>query len=339
MAEGSRRHATRAGSALLRAVVAASLAAFALPTASLGATSLSNGQVSPRTATFGQTVTFTVESTGNTNVEVDVQLARSGATRTYVMTATGKSGSATIWSAQSAAVPVGVWAVTFAVKGGMQLAAGKLTINAPPTPTPKPTPKPTPTPTPTPTPKPTPTPTPKPTPITAPTVSVTPSPSASSSPGTSPTASGSAGESPVATGSAGVVTVILTPLPSPEGSPAGSTTGDRTGRLFLAVLLGLFVIGGVAAMAILSARRRRESEEAVASGRTFATPRRGPVSPPRRLVAPPVARPARGAGGARRRDFWEVNRVIEDQPIGTVDELIPDASTFPQEEKPPDELT
>jgi hypothetical protein len=312
--------------------VAAVAALLLIPATAAGATSLSNPQVSPRSVVQGDVVTFSVVTTGKANVTVQVELAHSGAaTIVRDLSVVSRTGNATTWRFQSSAIPAGSWSVTFAVAGTTTtLPAGTLTVSPPPTPAPTPTTKPTPTPTPTPRPATTPSPpsTPRPTPANTSTPDT--SPPAGSSAGAIVSPGSSGGSATAGSTSPGVAAQAGARSPSPSGATAGSgaTTGsggeDRTGQLLLSVLLGLFVIGGVAGIAILTARRRAEDEPAPAaapSATTFVAARGTPDTTAfrqRATMAPPP--PAE-----RKRAGWEVYSALEDEPIGTVDDLAPDA--------------
>ncbi len=288
---GGQRRARLGGPLPLLAALSALLL---IPVAAQAATSLSNPQVSPRTASAGDVVTFSVSTTGNANVTVQVQLAGAGAkTIVYDMTVYTGRGGTTTWRFQTTGIPVDTWAVTFAVAGTTEtLAAGSLAVIPVRTPVPTPTPKPTTAPTPTP--RPTPIPTSTPVPATTP--RATSSVAASGSPGSTAVASpvGVGGSiAPVGTASPGLAASAGSRSPSPTGTAAGTSTDDRTGPLLLSVLLGLFVIAGVAGIAILTSRRRAEEQ------------------PPAAAPPPP----------ARKRASWEVYSALEDEPIGTVDDL------------------
>lgn len=297
-----------------------------VPSVAQAATTLSNPQVSPRTAAQGDTVTFTVDTTGNANATIQVELAQKGAaTIVEPMSLLQKRGGTTTWQFQSTAIGLGTWTVTFAVANSTTiLAAGTLTINAPPTPapTPTPTPKPTASPTAKPTAKPAATPRPTATPAPSATVAPPATPTSSAGPSTSqPSSPGSsAGASPTA--SAAVVVPGGTASPSPAAA-AGSTGDGRTSELLLSVLLGLFVIAGIAGIAILTARRRRPDEPTPSptpATTAFVAARRDPevrAFQERTLAPPPPTE--------RKRASWEVYSALENEPIGSVDDLGADA--------------
>ncbi len=321
----------------VRAVIGSLAAVVLVSGVALGATTLSSAQVSPRTATVGDVVTFTVTTTGNANVMVQVELARSGAaTIVRDMAALPKSGSTTPWQFQSATIPAGTWTVTFAVvSSGPTLAGGSLRVNAAPTPTPKPTLAPTPTPTPRPTPAPTPRPTVLPTPPPAPVVTTSPATSATAttsvSPAETPSRPGSASEAPSAGVTSSAVPAAAAGRSAPADGASGTTGGgiDRTGALLLSVLLGLFVIAGVAGIAILTARRREDEQPASTPGASAAAFAASPAPAESTLrgrgVAPPTTAAGRSPGSPapRRRASWEVYSALEDEPIGSVDQLLP----------------
>jgi hypothetical protein len=310
-----------------------------VPSVAEAATILSNPQVSPRTAVQGDTVTFTVDTSGNANATIQVELAQKGAaTIVEPMSLLQKIGGTSTWQFQSTAIGLGTWAVTFAVANSTTiLAAGTLTINAPPTPAP--TPKPTPKPTPAPTPKLSPKPTPKPTPAPTPKLSPKPTPnvvppstptasSASPAASESPSEGSSAGASPTASGAA----VVPGTTASPSAATAGSSGDGRTGELLLSVLLGLFVIAGIAGIAILTARRRGPKEpppSPATSTTAFVAARREPevrAFQERTLAAPPTPE--------RKRATWEVYSALENEPIGSVDDLGVDAGVLHRPEAP-----
>ena len=168
------------------------LALVAPAQAAAGPTALSDASVSPRSATTGTTIVFTVKYRNREGSPANWLRLKVGGT-THLMTHTSgdnwKRGVTFGWSGTLAA---GTYAISFE---GMSrdrfddiLAGGSVTITVPPPPTPKPTPKPTstPKPTPEPTPKPTTAPTPRPTTAPTPTPHSTPAPTASHAPGGTP---------------------------------------------------------------------------------------------------------------------------------------------------------
>ncbi len=314
--------------------IAAALLAVAMPLAGASA-KLSNPQVAPRTAPVGTVVTFSVEYAGKApGAQLQVELSRSGAATRLLPLA--QAQGTTTWTARSSAIPQGTWNVRFAVlaPSSETLAAGTLTILPAPTPSPTPTSKPTPRPTAIPTPAPTPTPRPTATPAgtspspggpgTVPFPVVSP---AEGSPAEGSPAEGSPAASPSPAGSgAGSPSPARTPSArsSPSGAVVGSTTpDDRTGALWLAILLGVFVLGGVGGIAVLSARRREEEPIVGAPPAAPAFVAAQPVVAPRRLLEPD-APPAPAGAGQRQRQSWEVYSALEDEPIGTVDRLMSD---------------
>jgi hypothetical protein len=89
------------------------------------------------------------------------------------------------------------------------------------------------------------------------------------------------------------------------------------------VLLGLFVILGVGGIALLTGRRQAEERPVPEDG--------SPDEPPapafvRRAAAVGAAEGAADAGRPRQRAAWEVYSSLENQPLGSVDELLPEES-------------
>ena len=110
--------------------------------------------------------------------------------------------------------------------------------------------------------------------------------------------------------------------PSPSAG-AGSPASDDAGRILPAVLLGLFVILGVGGIALLTGRRQAEERPVPEDG--------SPDEPPapafvRRAAAVGAAEGAADAGRPRQRAAWEVYSSLENQPLGSVDELLPEES-------------
>jgi hypothetical protein len=90
------------------------------------------------------------------------------------------------------------------------------------------------------------------------------------------------------------------------------------------VILGLLVIIGVGGIALLTGRREAEER-----------PTPDPDGPPGEPPAPAFVRGATTAGAAdggvdadrpRPRAAWEVYASLENRPLGSADELLPDAS-------------
>jgi len=109
----------------------------------------------------------------------------------------------------------------------------------------------------------------------------------------------------------------------------GTTADDRSGALWLAILLGVFVLVGVGGIAVLSARRRDEEPVGGAPSPVAAFAAAQPVAAPRRLLEPD-APPGPGGPGQRQRRAWEVYSALEDEPIGTVDRLMSDPGATPR---------
>ncbi len=207
------------------------LALVAPAQASAGPTALSDAVVTPRSASPGATIDFTVkyrnrEGSPATWVRVKV----GGATHAMAHTAGDdwKRGVSFGWSGTLAA---GTYVISFEAMSRDRfddtLGAGSVTITVPPTPTPKPTP------TPAPTPKPTPAPTPTPKPTTAPTTAPTPAPTPRSTP--APTASQSPDGTPRPTIAPRGGQPTPTPMPggggvvSPHAGGPGSPSAGATG--------------------------------------------------------------------------------------------------------------
>ena len=315
--------------------IAGALLAVAGPLAA-ASSKLSNPQVAPRSAPAGTVVTFSVEYAGKApGAQLQVELSRSGAGTRLLPLA--QTQGTTTWTARSSAIPQGTWNVGFAVlaPASEALAAGTLTIVPAPTPSPTPGPRATPRPTAIPTPAPTLTPRP----------TATPGATASSpgGPGTVPfpvvspvedsSAEGSPAASPSPAGS-GAGSISPSPTPSARSSPRGAVLGgttadDRSGALWLAILLGVFVLVGVGGIAVLSARRRDEEPVGGAPSPVAAFAAAQPVAAPRRLLEPD-APPGPGGQGQRQRRAWEVYSALEDEPIGTVDRLMSDPGATPR---------
>ena len=112
--------------------------------------------------------------------------------------------------------------------------------------------------------------------------------------------------------------------PSPSAGAGSRAASDDAGRILPAVLLGLFVILGVGGIALLTGRRQAEE-------RPVPEPDGSPGEPPdpafvRRAAAVGTAEGSAEAGRARPRAAWEVYSSLENQPLGSVDELLPEDS-------------
>lgn len=198
-----------AGAALL-------VVSMVLPVAaSSGPNRLFDSAVSPRSGSPSTTVVATVWYRSADASEADwVRVSFDGAT--YEMSpqpgGSWKDGVQFSWSGT---LPTGTLSVTFTSQGrdrfSSTVAAGTVSISAPPTPTPTPPPTPTPTPVATPTPTPRATPTPTPTPRATP----TPTPTPRATPTPTPTPKATPTPTPKAT---------PTPFPTPQASPIPQAT-------------------------------------------------------------------------------------------------------------------
>jgi hypothetical protein len=265
---------------------------------------LSGATVSPRTGSTATTFVFSVHYTGKPANSV---VAHVGTLTVALSKVSGTAANGT-WRG-SRRLPVGTRSVTFsatAIGNVADLPAGQVTVKATPTPTPAPTARPTPKP-PVATPRPT---TPR------PTAKATSTPSRSAKASGIPSASrATPPATPVAVGGA--------TEPSPSAG-AGSLASDDEGRILPAVLLGLFVILGVGGIALLTGRRQAEE-------RPMPPPDGSPNEPPdpafvRRAAAVGAAEGTADAGRPRQRAAWEVYSSLENQPLGTVDEMLPEES-------------
>ena len=112
---------------------------------------------------------------------------------------------------------------------------------------------------------------------------------------------------------------------SPSPGAGSRAASDDAGRVLPAVLLGLFVILGVGGIALLTGRRQAEE-------RPVPEPDGSPDEPPdpafvRRAAAVGAAEGSAEAVRPRTRAAWEVYSSLENQPLGSVDELLPEDST------------
>jgi hypothetical protein len=268
----------------------------------LARNTLRNGSVSPRSGTTNTSFVFRVDSTGKPNpTSITARLTRSGAAPISI--ALTKPASGPTWSRSARVTSTGTWTVTFIASNGATGPGGTITVTVPSTPRPSPSPavataRPA-----------TPRPTPK------PSRSVKASASAEA-PGNTPPAT------PVAVGGA--------TQPSPSPAPgAGGSADDDAGRILPAVLLGLFVILGVGGIALLTGRRQAEERPSPEPGAT-------PGEPP----APAFVRRAAAAGAAggaaaasRPRATWEIYSSLENEPLGSVKDDLPDESAEPRVEE------
>jgi hypothetical protein len=185
---------------------------------------LRDGTVTPRTATTATNVVFEVRYERVSFPEyVRVRVG----TTTFAMTWQGsgewRSGGLFRYSGT---MPAGTHDIVFEGSAVRDLAAGRITVTAPPTP--PPTPKPTPVPTPTP--KPTPVPTPKPTLAPTPRPTMAPTPAPSARPTASPTAGPTATPKAVETAGPGA-TASPDTTPLPTGSSPVAPPPDPTDPL------------------------------------------------------------------------------------------------------------
>src|SRR5947208_1733091 len=119
----------------------------------------------------------------------------------------------------------------------------------------------------------------------------------------------------------GTLTVALSLVSgtSSTGTAAGGAA-DQSGPLLPAIVLGLFVILGVGGIALLTGRRQAEERPSPESH----GPPDAPPSPA--FVRRAAATGAAGADTARSRPraAWEAYSSLENQPLGSVDELPPE---------------
>jgi hypothetical protein len=148
------------------AATALLLVAFAAPmsAAPAGSTKLSNAVVSPRSGTTTTTIAITVIYQNGNGSRAESVTARIGEIDKVMSSETGGNWGTGVTFRWSGTLPAGTRAVVLTAhardKSETSLAAGTVTISAPPAPTPKPTAKPTPEPTANATPRPTAKPTP-----------------------------------------------------------------------------------------------------------------------------------------------------------------------------------
>jgi hypothetical protein len=265
---------------------------------------LSGASVSPRSGTTATTFVFSVHYAGKPATSV---VAHVGTLTVALGRVSGTAANGT-WRG-SRRLPVGTRSVTFsatAIGNVADLPAGQVTVNAVPTPTPAPTARPTP----------------KPPVATARPATPRPTAKTTSTPSRSAKASGTPGATR-ATPPATPVAVGGATEPSPSAG-AGSPASDDEGRILPAVLLGLFVILGVGGIALLTGRRQAEE-------RPMPSPDGSPDEPPdpafvRRAAAVGAAEGTGDAGRPRQRAAWEVYSSLDNQPLGTVDEMLPEES-------------
>lgn len=255
--------------------------------------------VNPTSGTTATVFAFTVRYTSTANdPALSVTASIPGLTIPMAMT----SGTPTdgIWSA-SATLPAGSWTVTYAANAQLlndpTRTVGPIQVAPAPTPTASPTPVATPTPVPTapPTPPPVvPTPPPPP-PLPAP---VIPAPVAPTPPATPAT------------------TEPATAAPSISPSPAPAAGGSVTLPPF-----GMALGGGLLALTVLTggwwvlagARRREDEQEAPTAASLAKVSRATSMAAARPLTVKP-----------RQPADWELASVLDDEPIGTVEDIDPE---------------
>ncbi len=239
MANLRRHHQRRPAATPLAALCAALFVVLTLVApvlANEGSTDLVDPSVSPRTGTPSTTISFEVSYRNREGSPADhVSVVIDGTAHEMASdgTTTWKKGVVHHWSTK---LPVGTHAIVFEGAGRDKftntLAAGTVTITAPPSSTPDPTPKPTPKPTPDPTPDPTPRATPRPTPAPDPTSDPTNTPGSTPTP--DPADPGSGGTTPSVEPSSGPGAGSPTDPTGPIGSgslPGGGTGGSGGGPI------------------------------------------------------------------------------------------------------------
>jgi hypothetical protein len=263
---------------------------------------LRNPAVTPMSGTTATVFTFTVRYQSFAD-DPAVGVTASVPGLTLPMALTGGSAVNGTWTT-TASLPAGAWTVTYAANAQQYNDPTRTvgTVQVVPLPTPTPIPTPVPTPVPTPPPPPPPPPQPPAPPAPAPVVPVPPAPTpvppapTPAPSGAAPTPAGSA--SPSASPMPAVV--VLTDLDIPFPTILG-----------IAMAAVLTVVGGW--WIIAAGRRRHEEDEsppipataAVASVRRTAGASPAPSPPPSVRRRPPAE--------------WEVAKVLDDEPIGTVD--------------------
>ena len=250
------------------ALVLAALTVVLAPLPVRGASTLSNGSVTPGSGTTVTTFTFRVRFASTSPARPPDSIVAQVGTTTVALSLESGSPTNGIY-AGSDTLPVGTHAVAFSAvveddpPGSPDpIGGGTVVVTTAPSPTPAPTPAPTPRPTPQPTPAPTAPPTPQPTP---PRPTPLPPPPSTANPATPEPASdgpqASAGETPEATengeptqrpepsdeGSEAPGSAAPTPLggPGASGDPDHEPDEDRGG----AGQVGLIVLGGVTSTA------------------------------------------------------------------------------------------
>jgi len=262
---------------------------------------LSGAVVSPRSGTTATVFAFSVHYAGKPATSV---VAHVGTLTVALSQASGTTSNGT-WR-RSRRLPAGTRSVSFSaasVGNVADLPAGQVTVTATPAPTPRATPRPTP--------EPVATTRPSAQATRAPTAKPRRSPSASSSAGA--TGSGKPPSTPTAVGGA--------TQPSASPGSAGSQSSDRSGPLIPAIVLGLLVILGVGGIALLTGRREAEERPSPEPTDPSELPPPGFV---RRATTAGAAEAAGEPGPPRARATWELYSSLENQPLGSVDEPLPD---------------
>ncbi len=113
--------------------------------------------------------------------------------------------------------------------------------------------------------------------------------------------------------------------PSPSAAAGSRAASDDAGRILPAVLLGLFVILGVGGIALLTGRRQAEERPVPEPGGSLDEPPDPAFV--RRAAAVGAAEGSAEAVRPRTRAAWELYSSLENQPVGSVDELLPEDST------------
>jgi hypothetical protein len=314
----------------------------------LAKVTLSNGTAAPRTGTTTTNFTFRVTASGRPQ-SVIARLTGPGSPINVDLS--GPANGNGVWSGTHRIPTPGRWTVTFITPSGLATTSGgTVSVTAAPTPTPRPTPKPTPTPVGTPVPVATP----------RATVPATAKPAATPQ-ASQATASATAAGSASPRGTAVAVVGVTVPTPTQAAvAAAGGLKNPPAGSLWLVMLLGLLVIMGVGGIALLAGRRTAEEEpmfvaaEAGAHGDASAPLADQDAEPTgdeaggasaaatapgidaaafaarvnERADGGPRGDPGSGSG-TRTRRAWEVYSGLDDQPIGTVDQVLIDAQPRP----------
>jgi hypothetical protein len=282
---------------------------------------LTNGIASPRTGTTATTFTFSVTASGGPNM-VSARLTRPGAA--IMVHLNGPADGNGLWTGSSKVATPGTWSVTFVATQNASLPGGTIMVTPAPTPTPRPTAKP---------------------PAATPLPIVTPRPA---TPAATPASTPSASSSPTPAATLPLIGGAVEPPPTPDAAgTAGGASGNEPGgpSLLLVMVLGLFVILGVGGIALLG--ERRMAEERPVSAGSDALPHGGEPMAPTQPEPPPAraspsefaarvnARPGENNAAARPRRAWEAAAALDDEPIGTVDQIFIDAQPRPWDAEAP----